>query len=344
MSGTFVQRHRLGVFYAIAVAIPVGVIVAYYVLMTLGVPVHRSQTEMLDFLKEKNTYGSAVSIVRFALERHWGAWLILVYAFAPTFAAIIVSLWSGGRAGLLGWLDRFKPWRGGVGPRQALTVYGGILAVYFGVAGLFLALGAITGELGEFHEFTAGLIASPMNTVFFLLIALFFDEGGTGEEPGWRGFALPVLLERMSPLRATIVLGVLWAAWHLPRDFMMLMNPETSMIAWVMFEVNFLISCVTASVILTYVVVKTGGSIWPAIFVHGGTAAWTKATGGPPWIYLSDVFPDWLKVVFIPDAKYFIVCFIAIVIAVATKGRLGLETGNGIDVRHDGNSPPRSSP
>jgi membrane protease YdiL (CAAX protease family) len=327
MNDSFVQRHKLGVFYAIAVAIPVGVIVAYYLLLTLGVPIYRVQTEMVPFLAEQATYGSIVSTIRFALERHWGAWLILVYAFAPTFAAIIVSLWSGGRRGLWDWLDRFRPWRAGVAPRQALAVYGGIVAVYLVVAGLFLALGAVTGEYGEFEEFTAGLIGSPVTTVFILLLALFLDEGGTGEEPGWRGFALPLLLETMSPLKATIVLGVLWAAWHLPRDFLMLMNPETDTIGWVVFEVNFLIICVASSVILTYVVVKTGGSIWPAIFVHGGGGVWTKATGGPPWNFLSEVFPDWLKVVFIPDAKYFILCFIAIVIAVATKGQLGRQGG-----------------
>ena len=325
MSDTFVQRHKLGLFYAIALAIPIGVIVAYYVLLTLGVPAYRVQTEMIPFLKEHNMYGSALSIIKFALTRHWAAWLILVYAAAPTIAAVIVSLWSDGRAGLKSWLDRFKPWRAGVAPRQALAVYGGIVAVYLVVAGLFLALGAITGELGEFEEFTAGLINAPMATVFILLLALFVDEGGTGEEPGWRGFALPLLLERMSPLKATLVLGLVWAVWHLPRDVITLLKPETDGLQWVADQGHFFIMCMASSVILTYVVVRTGGSIWPAIFVHAGTNTWTKAVGGPPWVYLSEKFPYWLQKLVGPDAKYLIVCFIAIVIAVATKGKLGWE-------------------
>jgi membrane protease YdiL (CAAX protease family) len=40
--------------------------------------------------------------------------------------------------------------------------------------------------------------------------------GGAAEEPGWRGFGLPYLLERHSPVRATLILGLVWGVWHLP--------------------------------------------------------------------------------------------------------------------------------
>ncbi len=49
-------------------------------------------------------------------------------------------------------------------------------------------------------------------TVAILLVF----SGPLGEEPGWRGFALPQLLQNAGALAASLVLGVIWAAWHLP--------------------------------------------------------------------------------------------------------------------------------
>jgi membrane protease YdiL (CAAX protease family) len=43
--------------------------------------------------------------------------------------------------------------------------------------------------------------------------------GPLGEEPGWRGYALPRLERVLSPVRASLVLALLWVGWHIPLFF-----------------------------------------------------------------------------------------------------------------------------
>jgi membrane protease YdiL (CAAX protease family) len=64
---------------------------------------------------------------------------------------------------------------------------------------------------------TDGILAAlPRALPVFALLLLFPLSGAFGEELGWRGFALPRLLARRSPLAASLLLGVLVAGWHAP--------------------------------------------------------------------------------------------------------------------------------
>jgi membrane protease YdiL (CAAX protease family) len=83
---------------------------------------------------------------------------------------------------------------------------------------------------------------------------------GVGEEPGWRGYLLPRLMERHSASVATLILALVWAAWHIPfftyrYDFA---GPVT--------VVGFLIAMLAGALWLSFVFLSTGGSV-PAVAV-----------------------------------------------------------------------------
>ncbi len=90
---------------------------------------------------------------------------------------------------------------------------------------------------------------------------------GFGEETGWRGYALPILLRRISPLRASILLGCLWAVWHAP----LFLLPDTVQhhIASAPGALLFVAFCVSWSMMFTRLHLASGGSLFMAILFHG---------------------------------------------------------------------------
>jgi len=111
-----------------------------------------------------------------------------------------------------------------------------------------------------------------------LFIFLF---GGSNEEPGWRGFALPVLQARHSPLVASLILGVIWGLWHAPLHF----GPAYGGSGWQGLALQTMLGAVPASILLTWLFNRTKSSllaVWvahgsmnlaPRIFPFGGAAA-----------------------------------------------------------------------
>jgi membrane protease YdiL (CAAX protease family) len=101
------------------------------------------------------------------------------------------------------------------------------------------------------------LAASWKNLVEqFIFIFLFI---GLGEEPGWRGFALPRLQNSRSPLKASLILAVFWAIWHVPLFGIEFTNRQIA---------PFLISVFAATVILTWIYNHTRGSVLIPMIFH----------------------------------------------------------------------------
>jgi membrane protease YdiL (CAAX protease family) len=126
----------------------------------------------------------------------------VIGGFGPMLAAAIVISRTGGS--LSEWLRSMLRWR--VSPVYYAYALG--LPVLLAVI-LNLALAA----LGQQPDVSLVVERIPAYLQTFLLTAVIF---GGQEEPGWRGFALPRLQQRHTPLVATLLLGLGWGIWHVP--------------------------------------------------------------------------------------------------------------------------------
>jgi uncharacterized protein len=122
----------------------------------------------------------------------------LLALFGPALAAVMVTMVTDGRRGLV---DLFR--RLTIG-RVGLVWY--VLAI--GVP-LLVAVVAQVVHAMTFGGPVGMAVSTPLPLVVILALLVI------GEEIGWRGFALPHLQARYGGLTASLVLGSVWACWHL---------------------------------------------------------------------------------------------------------------------------------
>ena len=174
---SFVKNHPLLTFF----------IIAYVGSWTASLPFLAAQYGLLSFTAPEWVVGG-------------------VFAYAgPFLAAVLATLAIEGRPGLTKLAQAFLRWR--VGVQWYVIALAGPPIL------LILSEYAVVGSM-----FMTTLVQNWALIFTFLLpriVALFFISI-LAEETGWRGFALPRLQARFSPLRASLILGVLWGLWHFP--------------------------------------------------------------------------------------------------------------------------------
>lgn len=108
-----------------------------------------------------------------------------------------------------------------------------------------------------------------------MLVGLNLVLGPLGEEFGLRGYLLPIFLENLPFASATLLLGAIWALWHLP---LWLVDSPQAKIPFVIFFATVL----CFSVIMGKIYELSSGSIWPAVLFHflvNAAVGWAEATG-----------------------------------------------------------------
>jgi len=172
--------------------------------------------------------------------------LFFLAVYAPAIAALVLVFWSCGWRGCRAFLGRALLWR----CSRAWYVF-----LLLGVPLIFILGSALRGNLlSEFFPFPtlgAGLLAIGLAAI-----------KGPVEEFGWRGLALPLLQRKFAPIYAGLILGVVWAIWHLPAFLL----SGTQQSQWAFSA--FFLGCLAISIIATALFNRSGGSILVSAFFH----------------------------------------------------------------------------
>lgn len=233
-----------------------------------------------------------------------GPWVIV----GPSLAGFVMAGVTEGRAGTVRLFRRVLLWR------IAIRWYAVALLV---LPAIWLVSVALTpGSMAAFRMPSAAVLFTYLGAFAFAFLSSFFVE-----EFGWRGFALPRLQLRHGPLIGTLILGPIWALWHLPAwaFFPSATGAGTSFLSF-SFAGTFLTfasETVAFAILITWLFNHARGSVLLAILIH----ATANATGGSFLKLFPTVFPHPV----IPVAYEIGVIAVAIAIVVVTGGRLGYD-------------------
>jgi membrane protease YdiL (CAAX protease family) len=172
--------------------------------------------------------------------------LFYLAVYAPAIAALTLVLYRHGIDGTRRFLSRLLLWRVSIQWYVLLIV---VVPLVFYVAALV-------------KEGTYDTLFPFPSVLTYLLALLLMAIKGPIEEIGWRGLALPLLQRSMAPIWAALVLGVIWAVWHLPA-FLLNGTPQS---VWSL--TPFLLGTVALSVIVTPLFNSSRGSILLPAFFH----------------------------------------------------------------------------
>jgi membrane protease YdiL (CAAX protease family) len=188
-------------------------------------------------------------------------------ACAPTLAAVILTLAREGPAGLMRLLRGLTL----VTPLPMLAL--ALLVLPLIALALCLAMPSIGPWPVSARQVLA---ATPL--LLFTTAQVISNAGPLGEELGWRGYALPRLLERASPLMAGLILGLIWTAWHVPAFlFSGIVSSSWTNLPW------YALGTIGLSLLMTALFIRTRGSVLIAgVIPHfvinglGATGAWAS--------------------------------------------------------------------
>ena len=145
-------------------------------------------------------------------------------------------------------------------PLITITVFTllSVLSVYVGVG--------LLGYEMPTMDYIKAIASKPLNIIPVLMLSLI--SGPLNEEFGWRGYALDRFLVRSGFLKGSLILGFIWAIWHLPWYFTPGQAQYNLLRDSFFHAFMFIPSVMMLSVFVSFVYVKTNRSILAGALVH----------------------------------------------------------------------------
>lgn len=229
----------------------------------------------------------------------------VVIVFIPVLMAIALKALSEGTAGVQSLLGKLTQWR--IGIKRVLVA---------------ITLGFLMRLMISLIAFALGLITTiqlrPMPPAQYMIFALILFIFAIPEELGWRGYALPKLLEQYSPLTASLIVGAIWGSLHFALHL-------PGMIYEGLPILPTLLQLIGLSVLITWLYTKTGGNILLTSLFHASQSFFVVINEGIPLAKLV-----WLMV-----GVYLALAILLVVVAGSSFGRKPVSRiGQGTEVTY----------
>jgi len=174
--------------------------------------------------------------------------IYIVGVFGPALAAVAMTMWAEGRDGVVALL------------RRMLQAPSEVRWYLFALA----YLPAVKLSAAALHRLALGAWPAFCYTPWYLMLLAipFSTPVQSGEEVGWRGYALPRLADRIGLGPASVVLGVIWGVWHLPFFFMADVDKSGQSIPL------YVVGTTALSVAMAWLYARTNGSLLITMLMH----------------------------------------------------------------------------
>ena len=237
-------------------------------------PSPSSQSTTVAHPRGGSAWRAAAGFVLVAFVFSWAPWIALlattadpfsgpaslalwiVGGFGPPIAAVVVVAASSGRAGLRRLLRGLLAWRLGAWYLVLLLPLPVVVAAVL----YMVATGQAALELAGVGHW----LLLPVMMLGGILL-------GGSEEIGWRGYLLPRLQDRIGALTASLIIGIVWAAWHAPLFLLETTSQAAFSPTW------FTLHAVALTVLLTWMYNGSGGNLLLAVLFHGVINGWYNA-------------------------------------------------------------------